>query len=316
MAAAPPQESSKDLSPRRKNVVLVNAYEKEMVCNLAKQHALGSRIPLVAGSAIVDIGNLRIIATSLSVGSNVFTELLKRLPTVAVDADDTIITKIKERVVAALNDSGTPMIREHNLPLVIVCSPFEESNGCLAPKVDVWVGPEELELTWGPDNNFEFTVMDFRKTLSPGPLRVMEVPLVTFLGHYYPLAGRDSSGNIIVDSIAWNHIVSDKGRLEDFKKYATPRMARLCDGTNFPIVGVGKMKTEAFDIPGVEFAPDLKVDFISVNQLDRDHKLTCRFHGKKLEIRKDDGTVVGAGALEDNGIYVLKHLQVPAEPEM
>jgi len=59
------------------------------------------------------------------------------------------------RVAAALNDSGKPMIREHSLPLVIVCSPFEKGNGCLAPEVDVWDGPEELELTWGPDNNFE-----------------------------------------------------------------------------------------------------------------------------------------------------------------
>jgi len=231
---------------------------------------------------------------------------------VAVDADDTIITKIKERVAAALNDSGKPMIREQNRPLVIVCSPFGKGNGCLAPKVDVWAGPEELELTWGPDNNFEFTVMDFRKTLSPGPLRGM--PLVTFLGHYYPLTGRDSSGNIIVDSTAWNHIVSDKGRLEDFKMYATPRMARLCDGTNnFPIFGVGNLKTEAIDVPHVEFAPDLKVDFISVHQLDRDHNLTCRFHGKNMEIRKDDDTVVGAGVRGDNGIYVLQRLQVPAE---
>jgi len=47
-APVPAQESSNDLSPRRKTVVLVNAYEKEMVHNLAK-HALGSRIPLVAG---------------------------------------------------------------------------------------------------------------------------------------------------------------------------------------------------------------------------------------------------------------------------
>jgi len=312
-APVPAQESSNDLSPRRKTVVLVNAYEKEMVHNLAK-HALGSRIPLVAGSAIVDIGNSRIIGTSLSVESNVFSELFKRPPTVAVDADDTIITEIKERVAAALNDSGKPMIREHSLPLVIVCSPFEKGNGCLAPEVDVWDGPEELELTWGPDNNFEFTVMDLRKTLSPGPLRGM--PLVTFLGHYYSPTGRDSSGNIIVDSIAWNHIVSNKGRLEDFKKYATPRMARLRDGTNFPILGVGNLKKEAIDVPHVEFAPDLKVDFISVNQLDRDHNLACRCHGKKMEIRKDDGTVVGAGVWGDNGVYVLQRLQVPAEPQM
>jgi len=76
-APVPAQESSNDLSPRRKTVVLVNAYEKEMVHNLAK-HALGSRIPLVAGSAIVDIGNSRIIGTSLSVESNVFSELFKR----------------------------------------------------------------------------------------------------------------------------------------------------------------------------------------------------------------------------------------------
>ena len=59
------------------------------------------------------------------------------------------------RVAAALNDSGKPMIREQNRPLVIVCSPFGKGNGCLAPKVDVWAGPEELELTWGPDNNYE-----------------------------------------------------------------------------------------------------------------------------------------------------------------
>ncbi|CAL4985979.1 unnamed protein product [Urochloa decumbens] len=309
--AAPTLESSKDFL-QGKISVWVNAYEKESVRNRA-QHALRSRIPSDAGLAIVALSNSRIFGTSLSVDSSDFSELLKRLKTVPVDADP-IIIKIEERAVAALNDFYPLMVRDCSLSLVIVCPPFETGNEFLAPMFDVWAGPEEIELTWGQANNFEFTVMDIRKTIFPRPLRV-EVPLVTLLGHY-PLAGSDSSGKIIVDSIARGHIVSNKGLLKDFQEYATPRMARLGNGTNLPIVGVGKMETEAFNIPGVEFAPDLKVNFISVNQLDHDHHLLFCFRNKSLEIRKEDGTAVGAGVQDGNGTYVLQNLHVPPQVEV
>ncbi|RCV39540.1 hypothetical protein SETIT_8G232700v2 [Setaria italica] len=293
---------------QRKIPVYVNAYEKESVRNLA-QHTLRSRIPSDAGPAIVVVGksSSRIIGTSLSIESSDFTEQLEKLPTVLVDADP-IIEMIEERVKAA---QKTLMV--HTLPLVIVCPPFETGNKFLVPMVDVWTGPEELELAWGQVNNFEFIVMDIRKTTSPKSSKV-EVPLVTLLGHY-PLTGSDSRGDINVDSTARGHIISNEELLEDFQEYPTPRMARLGDGTNVPIVGFGKMRTEAFNIPHVEFAPDLKLNFVSVNQLDRDHRLSCCFRNKDFEIRKDDGTVVGAGVREDNGVYVLQNLHVP-EPEM
>ncbi|CAO2142835.1 unnamed protein product [Urochloa humidicola] len=299
--------------PRRKISVWVNAYEKESVRNRA-QHALHSRIPSDAGAAIVVTTNSWIVDTSLSVDSSDFTELLKRLETVPVDADP-IITEIEERVEAALSGFYPLMIHERRLPLVIVCPPFEIGNEFLDPMVDVWAGPEEIELTCGQANNFEFTVMDIRKDISPRPPLRVEVPLVTLLGHY-PLAGTDSSGKIIVDSIARGHIVSNKGLLKDFQEYATPRMARLGNGTNLPIVGVGNMETEAFNIPGVEFAPDLKVNFISVNQLDHDHHLLFCFRNKSFEIRKEDGTAVGAGVRYGNGTYVLQNLHVPPQLEM
>ncbi|KAF8736559.1 hypothetical protein HU200_014331 [Digitaria exilis] len=205
---------------------------------------------------------------------------------------------------------------ERNLHLVIVCPPFETGNKCFSPPtVEVLAGLEELELTWAQASNFEFTVMDIKKTISPKPLKV-EVPSVTLLGHY-PLTGSDSScDDIIFDSTARGHIFGKREFLEDFQEYATPKMARLPDGTNVPILGSGNIKTVTFDIPDVEFAPDLKVNVVSMNQLDRDHGLFCDFHGKTLEIRKDDQTVVGAGVRKNDGIYVLQNLHVPEEPQM
>lgn len=145
----------------------------------------------------------------------------------------------------------------------------------------------------------------------------MEVPSsVTVFGHY-PLAGSDSShDDVIFDSTTRCHIVSNKELLKDFQEYTIPKMATLPDGTNVPILGSGKIKTVVFDIPHVEFAPDLKVNVVSMNQLDHDHNLFCDFRGKMLEIRKDDQTVVGAGVRKNDGIYVLQNLHVPEEPQM
>ncbi|KAF8665888.1 hypothetical protein HU200_053971 [Digitaria exilis] len=209
------------------------------------------------------------------------------------------------------------MFHERNLPLVIVCPPFEAGNkGLDPPMVDVLAGSEELELTWSQANNFEYTVMDIRKNISPKPLMVEVPSSVTVFGHY-PLAGSDSShDDVIFDSTTRCHIVSNKELLKDFQEYTIPKMATLPDGTNVPILGSGKIKTVVFDIPHVEFAPDLKVNVVSMNQLDHDHNLFCDFRGKMLEIRKDDQTVVGAGVRKNDGIYVLQNLHVPEEPQM
>lgn len=51
------------------------------------------------------------------------------------------------------------MFHERNLPLVIVCPPFEAGNkGLDPPMVDVLAGSEELELTWSQANNFEVLI--------------------------------------------------------------------------------------------------------------------------------------------------------------
>ncbi|KAL6907807.1 hypothetical protein ACP4OV_001977 [Aristida adscensionis] len=285
----------------------VRAYQLEQARHLA-WGALRSSTSAGSRKAIVISGKSWIIPTHLPIESSEFSELLKEQLTVQVGADPTI-TGI-ESMAAALNGCDIPMmISEVEVRLVIVCSPFEAVHEH-PTMVNVWADPEKFELTRALANNLEFTVLDIRKPLSPRPLR-MEVPLVTSLGHY--LATTDCPGGIIIDSVIPGHVFGDEELVKDVKFYANPRMVRFHNDTILLIVGVGSVETETLRIPHVEYAPGLKVNLVSMNQLGCDHALLCCFNAKKMEIKMDNGIVTGAGTGED-GIYVLQHLKVP-QPE-
>ncbi|KAL6907809.1 hypothetical protein ACP4OV_001979 [Aristida adscensionis] len=286
----------------------VPAYQREQARHLAWG---APRSSTSAGSRIVISGKSWIILTLLPVDSSEFSELLKQQLTLQIDADP-IITEM-ESMAAALNDCDIPvMILEVKVPLVIVCSPFEAGNEH-PTMVNVWADPEKFELTRALADNVEFTVLDIRKPLSPTPRPLrMEVPLVTSLGHY--LATTDCPGGVIIDSVIWGHVFGDEELVKDVKFYANPRMLRFHNGTVLLIVGVGSVETKTLKIPHVEYAPGLKVNLVAMNQLGHDNALFCCFNAKKFEIKMDNGTVIGAGALGEDGIYVLQHLKVP-QPE-
>ncbi|RCV39552.1 hypothetical protein SETIT_8G233800v2 [Setaria italica] len=91
------------------------------------------------------------------------------------------------------------------------------------------------------------------------------------------------------------------------------RSATLPDGSQLPIIGVGTIQMNGFNIPDVYLVDGVTVNLISVGRLATNHNISCCFYSNRCRlVMLGDGTRVGEAVLDDDGVYGLRFLQVPA----
>uniref|UniRef100_K3ZNI4 Retrovirus-related Pol polyprotein from transposon TNT 1-94-like beta-barrel domain-containing protein n=2 Tax=Setaria italica TaxID=4555 RepID=K3ZNI4_SETIT len=116
---------------------------------------------------------------------------------------------------------------------------------------------------------------------------------------------------IYFDSGATVHVVGDVWMLQGYQVLAEPWPIAVADGHPLVVVGIGSISQEGFMIPNVFHVQGLKMNLISVSQLDRGHGLFSGFHDGMCKVLKRGGDVVGGGFLLANGLYELSFLEVP-----
>ncbi|KAF8652331.1 hypothetical protein HU200_062835 [Digitaria exilis] len=122
-----------------------------------------------------------------------------------------------------------------------------------------------------------------------------------------------SGARLIVDSGATNHAVGNICLLEDYQPYSTPLVSTLADGSNLRTFGIGRIQWGHFSIPNVSLVEGVQDGLISTPQLDAHHGLISCFGNGVCRIMEADGTEVGGAILEEDGSYVLRFLEVPAD---
>jgi hypothetical protein len=135
----------------------------------------------------------------------------------------------------------------------------------------------------------------------PSPIRRNGAPLLRFL----------------LDSGASLHVVGDRRLLRGLRHLPrdadAARFATLPDGSRLPIIGVGTIHINGFNIPEVYLVDGVTVNLVSVGQLATNHNICCCFYRNRCQlVMLGDGTRVGEALLDDDGVYGLRFLQVPA----
>ncbi|CAO2150160.1 unnamed protein product [Urochloa humidicola] len=111
--------------------------------------------------------------------------------------------------------------------------------------------------------------------------------------------------DLILDSGATNHMVSDSGFVCEIRDLTLPVAIQVADGSKHHATAIGNIDTEHIKLEGVYVVPGLEIDVASVHQL-ASCDIVTTFGKYSAELYKD-GVRVG-GAIADGGLYKLRFL--------
>lgn len=110
-----------------------------------------------------------------------------------------------------------------------------------------------------------------------------------------------------LDSGAGHHAVGDASVLCNLRDPPAGTAVRMADGFRLPVIKIGDIRTDIFQIPDVYLVPGLEMNVISVRQLAK-CKIFPTFYENHADLCRD-GEQVGGAIVDDNAsIYRLYYL--------